>query len=255
MIQLHQLHKSYRDGDTLNHVLRGVDLHVAPGELVALMGASGSGKTTLLNVIGGLDQNYEGTVVVDGQELGRLDDLALSRFRNRSVSFIFQQFHLLPHLPVVHNVAMPSWFDPARSDAALMDQARAVLERVGLGHKLHAQPNHLSGGEKQRVAIARAIFNGPKVLLCDEPTGALDTDNGARVLAVFRELHDEGDLTVVIVTHDPQVAAACDRTIQVSDGVVVADTQLVGNAKPSQASGAIADAGADAGADAEEASP
>lgn len=224
MIRLQQLHKRYRDGDTLNHVLRGVDLHVTPGELVALMGASGSGKTTLLNVIGGLDQDYEGTVTVDGQELGRLNDGALSRFRNRTVSFIFQQFHLLPHLPVLHNVAMPSWFDPARSDAAFADQARAVLERVGLGHKLHAQPNHLSGGEKQRVAIARAIFNDPRVLLCDEPTGSLDTDHGARVLSVFRELHDTGDLTVVIVTHNPQVAAACDRTVTVRDGVVVGDT-------------------------------
>jgi ABC-type lipoprotein export system ATPase subunit len=218
VIRVSGLHKSYRDGDTLNHVLRGVDLVIASGDLVALMGPSGSGKTTLLNIMGGLDQDYQGSVTVAGQTLAGLDDAALSSFRNRSVSFVFQHFHLIPHLPVVDNVSMPSWFDRKRAGTDLRQQAMEVLGRVGLSHKAKTTPNRLSGGEKQRVAIARALFNRPRILLCDEPTGALDAPNGDRVLATFAELNREDGITIVVVTHDPQVAAKCRRTIQVADG-------------------------------------
>jgi len=221
MIELKTIEKSYRDGDKQNQVLRGVDLSIDTGEYVALMGASGSGKTTLLNIIGGLDSVYTGTATVFGKELSNLSDKELSVFRNRTVSFVFQQFHLLNHLPVLHNVLMPSWFHPEKTDLELQERALHVLDRVGLAHKVHSTPNHLSGGEKQRVAIARAIFSAPKLLLCDEPTGALDSENGQRVLELFDELHKTDGITVLIVTHSSAVAAHCARTIAISDGRVV----------------------------------
>lgn len=225
-IRLTDVHKRYRTGSVDNHVLRGVTCSIADGDYVALMGTSGSGKSTLLNIIGGLDADFQGEAVVGGESLKALDDKHLSRFRNRTVSFVFQQFHLLPHLPVIDNVMMPSWFDPARSDQDLRGRALSMLDRVGLAHKAHAAANHLSGGEKQRVAIARAIFNAPKVLLCDEPTGALDSKTGSLVMDVFEQLHREGmgtdhPLTLVIVTHDEQVAARCKHIIRIHDGLIV----------------------------------
>ncbi len=223
MIRLEEVHKRYREGRVDNHVLRGVSLDVADGELVALMGSSGSGKSTLLNLIGALDQDYEGRVEVAGQELGALGDEALSRFRSRTVSFVFQQFHLLPHLTVGDNVAMPSWFAPDRDQGELGPRVLAALEQVGLGHKLEAAPNHLSGGERQRVAIARALFNQPRLLLADEPTGALDSESGEQILGIFEALHRDEGLTVVVVTHDAEVAARCARTIRIRDGLVVGE--------------------------------
>jgi ABC-type lipoprotein export system ATPase subunit len=221
VILLKGVHKSYVDGSEKNEVLRGVDLEVSRGQYVALMGASGSGKTTLLNIIGGLDSTYSGQVMVAGQDISGLNDRALSLFRNRTVAFVFQHFHLLNHLPVLQNVVMPSWFNPDKTDSEHFERAREVLERVGLGHKVDATPNHLSGGEKQRVAIARAIFSAPDLLLCDEPTGALDTENGRRILDLFDELHRVDGLTVLIVTHSRAVAEHCARTVEISDGQIV----------------------------------
>lgn len=223
MIQLRGIHKAYRDGEVDNAVLRGVDLNVAQGEFVALMGASGSGKTTLLNITGGLDREYRGEATVDGRTISGLSDEALSKYRNETVAFVFQQFHLLPHMPVLNNVAMPHWFRPANETMeSLLSRAMHSLERVGLAHKAHARPSHLSGGEKQRVAIARAIFGRPKVLLCDEPTGALDTENEGRILSLFQSLHEDDGMTILMVTHDPQVAARCERIVRIQDGQVVA---------------------------------
>ena len=218
MIHLRDLHKRYRDEGGENHVLRGVSLDIAEGEFVALMGTSGSGKSTLLNVIGALDQDYDGEVSVDGLVMKGRDDTSLSRFRNRTVSFVFQQFHLLPHLPVLDNVLVPSWFSGPGDEGARRQRAQMLLERVGLGAMSLKRPGHLSGGEKQRVAIARALFNRPKILLADEPTGALDTESGKRVMGLFEALNREEGVTIVVVTHDPEVAERCGRIIRIRDG-------------------------------------
>lgn len=225
MIHLEDVHKTYRVDAVENHVLRGVSLDVGQGEFVALMGASGSGKSTLLNIIGALDQGYTGRVAVAGQDLAALSDKALSRFRNQTVAYIFQQFHLLPHLSVVDNVVMPSWFDRSVAPGGRRDQAVEVLTKVGLAHKVHARPGHLSGGEKQRVAIARALFNRPKVLLCDEPTGALDSDTTLTVFELIERLNAEDGLTVLVVTHERDIAERCRRIVRVTDGVVVDDEE------------------------------
>jgi len=223
VIALSGIHKTYRTGEVANHVLRGVDLDVAAGELVALMGTSGSGKTTLLNIIGALDQAYDGRCVIAGEDTRRLSDKALSRFRNRTVAYIFQQFHLLPHLPVIDNVMMPSWFDPRRDASDLRQKAIEELAKVGLGHKVDARPNRLSGGEKQRVAIARALFNQPKLLLCDEPTGSLDSETGGAVMDLIERLNEDEGLTVLVVTHEREIAARCRRVVRIADGLVVGD--------------------------------
>jgi putative ABC transport system ATP-binding protein len=222
VIALTDLHKHYGEGDAINHVLRGLSLSIAASEMVALTGASGSGKSTLLNIIGGLDQDYRGEVLVAGQRLRSLSDNALSRFRNQTVGFIFQQFHLLTHLPVIDNVLMPSWFRGESATDRKKD-ALAVLDRVGLLHKENARPNHLSGGERQRVAIARALFGRPKVLLCDEPTGALDSTNSEKVFDLITDLNANDGLTVVVVTHERDIAARCPRRVHIVDGRVAED--------------------------------
>lgn len=226
-LEVRDVHKRYRDGDRLTHVLRGLDLAVAPGEMVALTGASGSGKSTLLNLIGGLDQAYEGEVKVAGKVLRGMSDRVLSRFRNETVGFIFQQFHLLSHLPVLDNVMMPSWFKGESHQRTTKD-ALAVLERVGLADKAHARPTRLSGGERQRVAIARALYNQPKILLCDEPTGALDSTNSLKVLELIQELHTRDKLTVIIVTHERDIAERCPREVHLVDGRIARDTKQAG---------------------------
>ena len=228
MIRLSNIHKTYGSEGSPNPVLRGVNLDVAPGEMVALMGVSGSGKSTLLNIIGAMDQDYTGDVLVAGQSLRGLGDDALSAFRNRTVSFVFQQFHLLPHLRVIDNVAMPGWFDPATGPEACLARAQELLERVGLGGKLRERPGHLSGGEKQRVAIARALLHHPRVLLADEPTGALDTQNGERILSLLEQLNQSEDLTVVLVTHEREVARRAQRIVTIRDGRIAPD----GHGKP-----------------------
>jgi len=237
VISLQGIHKTYVADDVENHVLRGVSLDVAEGEFVALMGASGSGKSTLLNIIGALDQDYSGKALIAGREVKGLSDRALSRFRNQTVAYIFQQFHLLPHLSVLENVVMPSWFAGATSDRELAASATKVLERVGLGHKIKARPGHLSGGEKQRVAIARALFNRPKLLLCDEPTGALDSDTTLKVFELIERLNADEGLTVLVVTHERDIAERCRRIVRIVDGAVVPDPA---SSAPTLADGGVA---------------
>jgi ABC-type lipoprotein export system ATPase subunit len=220
MIRLRGMHKSYRTGKVATEVLRGIDLDIDEGELVAIIGPSGSGKTTLLHAIGGLDSDYTGTVEVDGKDLHALSDAELSDYRNRTVGFVFQHFYLLPHLTCLENVTLPHVFSRAEQmqDGELRKRGMEVLEQVDLTEKAEDPPTTLSGGQRQRIAIARALFNRPRLLLCDEPTGNLDSKLGASILALFRDLNEQQGITVLIVTHDPNIAAATRRQILVADG-------------------------------------
>lgn len=217
------LEKSYRKGKDAVPVLRGVDVAVERGEFVAIVGASGSGKSTMLHVLGLLDGPDEGQVRLEGERIDHLPDRRRDALRNRTFGFIFQFYHLLPELSALENVLMPLYIrygiaayfkDRARHRKA----ARAILERVGLGHRLNHRPSELSGGEMQRAAIARALAGEPEILLADEPTGNLDAGTGQSVLDLLRDLNRERGLTMMMVTHDAQVAARADRTVRLVEG-------------------------------------
>jgi putative ABC transport system ATP-binding protein len=211
VISARGLTRTFSDGEGGQlKVLDGVALDVKEGELVAVMGRSGSGKSTLLHILGGLDSEFSGEVQVAGAALKGLGDSALARFRNTSVGFVFQSFHLVSGLDALSNVALPAFFG-AQGDAM------AALERVGLGAKAHRNPAQLSGGERQRVAIARALFARPKVLFCDEPTGNLDAATGAEIIGLFKSLNAEG-LTVLAVTHEERVSSAAGRVLRLEGG-------------------------------------
>jgi ABC-type lipoprotein export system ATPase subunit len=220
MIRLRGMYKTYRTGKVATEVLRGIDLDIEDGELVAIVGPSGSGKTTLLHAIGGLDADYTGKVEIDGRDLHELSDVELSDYRNRTVGFVFQHFYLLPHLSCIENVSLPHVFSRAEQlhDGELRKRALEVLEQVDLVEKAEDPPTTLSGGQRQRIAIARALFNRPRLLLCDEPTGNLDSKLGASILGLFRQLNEEQGITVLIVTHDPNIASAARRQVLVADG-------------------------------------
>ncbi len=226
MIRARDIVKEYVDGDgTLVRVLDGLSLEMGQGEFVAVVGPSGSGKSTLLHLLGGLDVHYGGDVEVGGVKLRGLDDKALARFRNSHVGFVFQSFHLIPNLSAVENVLMPSHFGPVTADER--KRAEAVLDRVGLLAKKDRAPVRLSGGERQRVAIARALFTGPKLLLCDEPTGNLDAATGAGVIQLFEELHREG-LTLLVVTHEDRMSNAAKRVLRLKEGRLVEEPPQAG---------------------------
>lgn len=224
MIRLRQVTKRYGTARADEQALVGIDLDIVAGEHVALLGPSGSGKTTLLNLIGGLDRAYEGTVSVNAIDLAPLSDGALARMRSATIGFVFQHYGLLDHLSVVDNVTLPGAFcdDVARTRAESTARAMQLLERVGIAHKAAALPPKLSGGQRQRVAVARALFNHPKLLLCDEPTGSLDTNTGASVIRLLEALNAEG-VTLVTVTHDARVASSARRIVRLEDGRVVED--------------------------------
>ncbi len=198
--------------------LHGVDLEVGRGEFVAVVGRSGSGKTTLLHILGGLDRHYQGQVRVRGRDLATLDDRGLSRMRNATIGFVFQAFHLLPHLSVLQNVLLPSRFSGIEDPGLFEGRAREALERTGLTHKASSLPTRLSAGERQRVAIARAILNRPELLLCDEPTGNLDAQTGRAVLDIFLDLCARDGTTLVIATHEARVSEAAGRRIVLEAG-------------------------------------
>jgi putative ABC transport system ATP-binding protein len=215
------LTRRYKMGDAFVDALRGVDLTVGRGEFVALVGPSGSGKSTVLNLIGGLDRPTSGQVWIDGVELSATDERALTRHRREHVGFVFQTFNLLPRLTAEENVALPLMFSGVPNRGRLA-RARALLERVGLAERLNHRPSQLSGGEQQRVAIARGLVGQPALLLADEPTGNLDTTTGGEIMALLKELNQESDLTLLVVTHDPEVAAFADRVVKLRDGRVEA---------------------------------
>ena len=224
MIELSNVGKRYMMGEEPFMALRNVDLHIGRNEYVALIGPSGSGKSTLMNLLGCLDTPSEGRYVLNGRDTSDMDDTELARVRNREIGFIFQSFHLLPRLSVLQNVMQPLVY---RGMPRAERQARATraLARVGLADRMGHRPNQLSGGQRQRVAVARALVGEPSILLADEPTGNLDSKTSAEIMALFDELHAQGQ-TVVVVTHEPDIAAHCKRTIRVSDGRIVEDTSV-----------------------------
>ncbi len=225
LIQAHDLTKLYRMGDETVHALDGVSFVIPRGDYCAIVGPSGSGKSTLMNIIGGLDKPSGGSIVIDGADIGTLDDTGLATFRNRTIGFVFQSFNLLARQTALENVELPMIYagvDPRERVA----RAGELLDRVGLGKRMDHRPNQLSGGQQQRVAIARALAGRPALLLGDEPTGALDTQTGKDIMALFDELNHEG-VTIVLVTHDHDVAARAKRTIEMRDGKIVSDKQNV----------------------------
>ena len=221
MIELSNIRKTYHQGGNAIHALDGIDLRVAPGEFVAIMGPSGSGKSTLLNVLGALDRPDSGRYRLAEDEVSALDDDVASDVRNRRIGFVFQSFHLLPRLSVLENVLLPQRY-ARQPDPGAAARAVALLERIGLGQRTGHLPGQLSGGQLQRAAIARALLNQPALLLADEPTGNLDSRSAADVLALLHELHAGGQ-TVVLVTHDPAIAAGAQRTIHLRDGRIAGD--------------------------------
>ncbi|MFP5285285.1 MAG: ABC transporter ATP-binding protein [Thermoanaerobaculia bacterium] len=201
--------------------LRGVDLVIRKNEFVAIMGPSGSGKSTLMNMIGCLDSPDGGEYWLNGHRVSELEDDELARIRNKEIGFVFQTFNLLPRTDALHNVELPLIYaGTSRTDRR--ERARRALERVGLGHRMHHQPNELSGGQRQRVALARALVNDTSILLADEPTGNLDSATSQEIMELFDELHQAGN-TVVLVTHEPDIAAHAWRQVVLRDGKVVAD--------------------------------
>ena len=218
MIRLSQVRKTYRQGGNEIKALDGIDLHIKAGEFVAIMGPSGSGKSTLLNVLGALDRPDQGHYQLNNDEISAMDDDAASEVRNRNIGFVFQSFHLLPRLTVLENVLLPQRYSKSRDESAEA-RARQLLERIGLAQRMDHRPGELSGGQLQRAAIARALLNQPALLLADEPTGNLDSKSATDVLGLLAELHQAGQ-TLVLVTHDPAVAARAQRTIHLADGRV-----------------------------------
>ena len=227
MIRIHGLTKVYDQGRVAVRALDGIELEVEAGEFVALMGKSGSGKSTLLHLIGGLDTPTAGEIEVCGAALARMSDDELTRFRRREVGFVFQFFHLLPHLTAEQNVALPLVLD-GQGERDARRRAAALLERVGLSHRASHRPDELSGGEMQRVAIARALVAEPALLLADEPTGNLDEKTGDDVLALLREVAETRSLTTLLVTHDSRVASRARRVVEIQDGRIACDSATSG---------------------------
>jgi putative ABC transport system ATP-binding protein len=221
MIKLENLYKIYRNGSQEIRALNGVSLAIAEGEFVAIMGTSGSGKSTMMNIIGCLDRPTEGEYMLDGTSIAAYDEEALARVRNRKLGFVFQSFNLLARTSAVANVELPLIYAGIKP-AERRKRAVAALERVGLGERMDHKPNELSGGQQQRVSIARAIVNQPRLLLADEPTGALDSRTTEEIMDLFHELNEAG-MTLVMVTHEPDVAAYAKRIVRFRDGQVLSD--------------------------------
>jgi len=223
LIELININKYFKMGEETIHALNDINIHINDGEMTSIIGTSGSGKSTLMNIIGLLDLPSDGKYILDGTSTVVMNDDQLSHFRNQKIGFVFQSFHLLPKASALKNVTMPmqyaSAYDENLSDEKINEMAINALDQVGLTSRMHHKPNELSGGQRQRVAIARALVNKPKILLADEPTGALDSKTSEEILNLFQELNRHG-VTVIIVTHDPNVAAKCKRVLRMTDGKI-----------------------------------
>ena len=227
VIRAIDLVRTYSTGSAEVHALRGVSLTVEPGEMVAIMGASGSGKSTMMNILGCLDRATSGTYELDGVSVEQLSRTALADLRNTKLGFVFQGFNLLARTSALENVELPLLYDRSGRKIDSRRLAKDALERVGLSDRLEHQPSELSGGQQQRVAIARALVTHPALLLADEPTGNLDSRTSVEVMALFQELNDQ-DITVVLVTHEPDIAQYCKRVIEMRDGLVRRDEPITG---------------------------
>ncbi len=216
MIELKNIEKTYRRGVEDVRALRGVDLTIGAGEMMAIVGPSGAGKTTLLHILGCLDQPTNGDVLFDGINTAGMPESQLVKIRRERIGFVFQQFYLIPGLSVFDNIALPLLFSKKPADRKKIEK---LAEMVGLGHRLNHAPAQLSGGEMQRTAIARGLVNDPAVLLADEPTGNLDTENSEKIYAILRRLSDEG-LTTIMITHNPELAARAERNVKIKDGLI-----------------------------------
>jgi len=227
MIDIKNVTKVYQMGEMEVHALRGVSLTIDKGDFVTIMGPSGSGKSTLMNVLGCLDSPTEGVYTLNDQDVSHLSDTQLAHVRNREIGFVFQMFNLLPRTTALRQVELPLMYSGAGARER-RDRAQAALDAVGLGDRTHHKPDELSGGQQQRVAIARALVTEPSIIMADEPTGNLDTKSGEEILRIFQELNDRG-ITVIFVTHDPEIAEYGCRTILLRDGLIVRDEPTNGN--------------------------
>jgi putative ABC transport system ATP-binding protein len=233
LISIENVTKIYRMGTIDVHALRGVSLLVRAGEMVAIMGPSGSGKSSLMNILGALDVPTTGTYLLDGQNVGRMRQDALSEVRNRKIGFVFQSFNLLPRTSALANVELPLIYAGITNSRK---RCVAALQMVGLGDRVDHHPNELSGGEQQRVAIARALVNDPSLILADEPTGNLDSVAGEEVMRIFQELNEERGITVIVVTHEEDIAGHTRRIIRLQDGLVVSDEPVASPLRAVQSS-------------------
>ena len=232
MIEIENVTKIYTMGSVEVPALAGVSLHIARGEMVAVMGASGSGKSTLMNILGCLDVPTSGTYTLDGEDIGTAPDGRLAEIRNRKIGFVFQTYNLLPRLSALNNVELALMYGRHANRRATAIEA---LERVGLGDRMRHKPTELSGGQQQRVGIARALVKSPDILLADEPTGNLDSRSGEEIMQILDQLHSDG-ISVIIVTHEADIAARADRIITMRDGLIVSDTDISARAEPAAAS-------------------
>lgn len=219
LIKLEDVSKTYRMGDNVVNALRGANLELKQGEMAAIVGTSGSGKSTLMNIIGFLDRPTQGRYWYHGKDVSSLTEDELADIRNQEIGFVFQSFFLLPRLTALQNVLLPLFYR-GTPDAEAKAMSEVMLARMGVGHLKHHRPNQLSGGQQQRVAIARALVGDPKVILADEPTGALDSDTGNEVMQLFSDLHRKEGRTIVIITHDKEISRQCERVMTIKDGIL-----------------------------------
>lgn len=226
LIQLENIYKIYKLGDTEVHALDGITLAIEQGEFIAIIGPSGSGKSTLMNILGCLDTPTEGSYLFEGRDMSKLSDDQLAIIRNKHIGFVFQSFNLLPKLDAVENVEVPLTY-AGEKGTARRERAVKMLEIVGLGDRIHHKPKELSGGQQQRVAIARALSTDPPVILADEPTGNLDTKSGTEIMQILKELNKSGK-TVILITHDINIAKQARRNVHIQDGKIIEDVKVAG---------------------------